>query len=257
MALVSSGIDKVRAFGLAAGIGADGVAVNEPVSILVKWHSEHEDKLYQVYINGQLAGVTDDCRQRTIIANIRSLMSSSAKIEIYAVGLDEGDIDFGGQLEDAGRFGRAAVSWARGQGLPFDGTGQIFSDGGSGVVDYDNGLITSGMRLWPAWQDKGGLGLSRFGESDFGYDGSAAVGFGLGGFGEGEFGFDADKIGWQSGELVTGKYKFAVKISDKEGNESPATETEAITVIRAAGGAEEISVESYDAGQDELILSVS
>ena len=257
MALVSSGIDKVRAFGLAAGIGADGAAVNEPVSILVKWYSEHEDKLHQVYINGQLAGATDDCRQRMIISNIRSSMSSSAKIEVYAVGLDEGDVDYSEQLEDAGQFGRVGLGWARGQSLPFEGTGQVFSDGGSGVVDYDNGLVGGGVRLWPAWQDKGGFGLSRFGTSDFGYDGAAAVGFGIGSFGEGEFGFDAEKIGWQSGELATGKYKFGVKISDKEGNESPATETEAITVIRAAGGAEGLAIESYDAGQNELILSVN
>ncbi len=46
MTLVSSGIDKVRAFALAAGIGADGAAVNEPVNILVKWRSGHEDKLH-------------------------------------------------------------------------------------------------------------------------------------------------------------------------------------------------------------------
>jgi hypothetical protein len=257
MTLVSSGIDKVRAFALAAGIGADGAAVNEPVNILVKWSSGHEDKLHQVYINGQLAGLTDDCFQRTIIATVRSVMSSSAKIEIYAVGLDEGDVDFSRQLENTVQFGRVNLGWSRRQSLPLDGMGQVFSDGGSGVVDYDKPLTGCGLRLWPAWQDKGGFGLGRFGASDFGYDGSAAVGFGRGSFGEGDFGFDADAINWQSGELATGEYKFAVKISDREGNESSATETDAITVIRAAGGAEEIAVESYDKDQDELVLSVN
>ncbi len=257
MTLVSSGIDKVRAFALAAGIGADGAAVNEPVNILVKWRSGHEDKLHQVYINGRLAGLTDDCFQRTIIATVRSVMSSSAKIEIYAVGPDEGDVDFSGQLENTVQFGRVSLGWTREQGLPLDGMGQIFSDGSSGAVDYDRGLAGCGLRLWPAWQDKGGFGLSRFGASDFGYDGSAAVGFGRGSFGEGDFGFDADAINWQSGELATGEYKFAVKVSDRKGNESSATETDAITVIRAAGGAEEIAVESYDKDQDELVLSVN
>lgn len=257
MTLVSSGIDKVRAFGLAAGIGADGTAVNEPVNILVKWRSEHEDKLHQVYINSELAGVTDDCFQRTIIATVRSVMSSSAKIEIYAVGMDEGDVDFSVQLENMMQFGRVSLGWAREQSLPLDGMGQVFSDGGGGVVDYDKPLAGSGLRLWPAWQDKGGFGLSRFGASDFGYDGSAAVGFGRGSFGEGDFGFDADAINWQSSELATGEYKFAVGISDREGNESSAIETDVITVIRAAGGAEEIAVESYDKDQDELVLSVN
>jgi len=257
MTLVSSGIDKVRAFALAAGIGSDGAAVNEPVNILVKWRSGHEDKLHQVYINGQLAGLTDDCFQRTIIATVMSVMSSSAKIEIYAVGLDEGDVDFSRQLENTVRFGRVNLGWSRRQGLPLDGMGQVFSDGGSGAVDYDKGLAGCGLRLWPAWQDKGGFGLGRFGASDFGYDGSAAVGFGRGSFGEGDFGFDADAINWQSGELATGEYKFAVKVSDRKGNESHAAETDVITVIRTAGSAEKIAVESYDKDQDELILSVN
>jgi hypothetical protein len=257
MTLVSSGIDKVRAFALAAGIAADGAAVSEPTSILVKWRSEHEDKLHQVYINGQLAGVTDDCFQRTIIATVRSAPSSSVKIEVYAVGMDVGEIDFSGQLEDAGQFGRVNLGWAREQSLPLDASAQIFSDGGSGAVDYDRPLAGCGLRSWPAWQDKGGFGLGRFGVSDFGYDGSAAVGFGRGSFGEGGFGFDADTINWQSGELATGEYKFAVKVSDSQGNESSATETDVITVIRAANGVREIAVESYDNDQDELVLSIN
>ena len=114
-----------------------------------------------------------------------------------------------------------------------------------------------GLRLWPAWQDKGGFGLSRFGASDFGYDGSAAVGFGRGSFGEGDFGFDADIINWQSSELATGEYKFAVKVSDGKGNESSASQTDVITVIRTASGAEEIAAESYDKDQDKLVLSVN
>ena len=141
--------------------------------------------------------------------------------------------------------------------MPLDGTGQVFSDSGSGAVDYDKPLAGYGLRLWPAWQDKGGFGLARFGESDFGYDGSAAIGFGRGAFGKGNFGFDADIIGWQSAELATGEYKFAVKVSDRKGNESPAAETDVIGVIRAAGGAKEIAVESYDKDQDELVLSVN
>ena len=257
MTLISSGIDKVRAFALAAGIGAGGTVVNEPASILVKWRSGHGDRLHQVYINGRLAGVTDDCLQRTIIVPIAPAASSSVKIEVYAVEMDAGGIDLSGQLEGTVQFGRASLSWAREQGLPLDGTGQVFSDSGSGAVDYGRPLSACGLRLWPAWQDKGGFGLAGFGKSDFGYDGSAAVGFGKGSFGGGNFGFDADTISWQSAELATGEYKFAVKVSDNKGNESSASQTDAIGVIRAPGGAKGIVVESYDKDQDELILSVN
>ena len=53
MGLISSSIDRVRAFALAAGIAADGISVNEPLSVLVKWRSQHGDKLHQVYVNGE------------------------------------------------------------------------------------------------------------------------------------------------------------------------------------------------------------
>ena len=38
--------------------------------------------------------------------------------------------------------------------------------------------------------------MSKFGYSDFGYDGSAAIGLGKGSFGNGWFGFDAEAIKW-------------------------------------------------------------
>ncbi len=47
MGLISSGIDRVRVFALAVGVGADGEAVNEPVGVLVKWRS---NKIYGQYI---------------------------------------------------------------------------------------------------------------------------------------------------------------------------------------------------------------
>ena len=257
MGLISSGIERVRAFALAAGIVASGRTVNEPVSVLIKWRSEHEDKLHQVYINGELSGVTADCQQRMIVGAIRSGLTSSARVEVDAVEPCERDIDFSDELDSFVQARRVEISWLRVLSLPFEGQSQVFSDGGSGQIDYESPVTKEGLRLWPGWQDKGGFGLSTFGLSDFGYDGSASVGFGRGYFGQGQFGFDADQIKWQSSELVTGRYKFGVKIMDRAGNSSTGTETETITMILAAQGAEELEAESYDKGQNKLILSVN
>ena len=257
MGLISNGIERVRAFALASGIGANGGVVNEPVSVLVKWRSEHEDKLHQVYINGELAGITADCQQRMIVVAIRSVLTSSARVEVYGVELCERNIDFSGELGSFGQMGRVEISWPRELSLPFEGEGQVFSDGGSGQINYASPVTSEGLRLWPGWQDKGGFGLSRFGLSDFGYDGSAGVGFGQGCFGQGQFGFDADQIKWQSSELITGRYKFGVKVMDQAGNSSSGIETETITVIRTAQGAKKLEDESYDKGQNKLILSVN
>ena len=155
MILVSSGINRVRAFALASGIGADGGVVNEPLSVLVKWRSEHEDKLHQIYVNGELAGVTTDCLQRMIVVLVRSSLTSSAQIEVYAVEPGQGDVDFGVQLESAGQVGRVMVNWPRLLSLPYEGEVEVFSNGGSGEIDYENAITRQALRLWPGWQDKG------------------------------------------------------------------------------------------------------
>ena len=99
MSLVSSGIDRVRAFALAAGVRAEGDAVDEPLSVLVTWRSEHEDKLHQVYVNGELAGVTTDLEQRSMVVPVRSCWSSAVRIEVFAVKASEAYVDFGGELQ--------------------------------------------------------------------------------------------------------------------------------------------------------------
>jgi len=140
--------------------------------------------------------------------------------------------------------------------LPNDGIGRIYSNDGSGEIDYD-GEASGEVAIWPAWQDKGGWGLSRFGMSDMGFDGSAAVGFGRGVFGEGEFGFDADRTRWLSGELADGLYRFGVKVVDASGNESGAVESGEIALVRKAGNAEEITVASWEEGAGELAIDVA
>ncbi len=256
VSLIGSGIDRVRAFGLAAGVGADGGFINTPLSVLVKWRSEHEGKLHQVYVNGKLTGVTRNCREHMMVVAIPSGDLAAARIEVYAVEPSQGNIDFNEEIGTFDQAGRVRIEWPRYLSLPFAGCARVYSDSGEGEIDYDTAVNTKPIQLWPAWQDKGGFGLSGFGRSDFGFDGSAAVGFGNGSFGYGEFGFDADLVTWDSCELETGLYQFGVKVMDRFGNYGGASETEEILVIRFAKPAEALEVDSYDQEHEELLLSV-
>jgi hypothetical protein len=257
MGLVSEGINDVRAFKLPAGVWADGESSELPRSALVQWTSRWIDKFYQVYVNGRFAGATTDTEQREMIVLAPSSFESSVRIEIFAVDAGEADVDFSCELADSRRdSGRVKISLLRSQQLPIDARAEIYSDGGSGQIDYQNDLTDGKMLVWPDRQDKAGFGLSRFGTSDFGRDWSSAVGFGGGCFGLGEFGADADAIEWVSEQLSAGEYKFGMKIIDGFGNESAAAETGGIVVLPGAKGAEGLEVLSFDEEENKLELQI-
>jgi len=260
MGLISSGIEKVRAFELPAGIWADGECVEAPRVALVKWSAKANlnDMFYQVYVNGQYAGTTVDNQQRQMIVPIPTSLESAVRIEVFAVEAEHGSTDFSNELvRPPATSERVRIRLLRSQNLPSDATAEVYFDNGTGEIDYDKPLSDSPIRIWPAWQDKAGFGTSRFGVGDFGYESAASVGFGKGSFGHGQFGLDADTIEWISPLLQTGVYKFSVKITNGVGNESSASETEPITVIPAARPAEQVSISSFDKQTNQLVLSVS
>lgn len=259
MELISSGIEKVRAFELPAGIWADGKCVETPRVALVKWSAKANlsNKFYQVYVNGQYAGVTVDSQQRQMIVPIPTSLESAVRIEVFAVEAEQADSDFSNELvQPPTTSGRVRISLLRSQNLPSDATAEIYFDNGTGEIDYSQPLTDSPIRIWPAWQDKAGFGMGRFGVGDFGYESAAAVGFGKGSFGHGQFGLDADTIEWISQPLQAGVYKFGVKITDGAGSQSSVSETEPITVIPAARPAEQVSISSFDKQTNQLVLKI-
>lgn len=258
MALISDGIERVRAFELPSGIWADGEYVATPRVALVKWHSSWSDKFYQIYVNGQYAGATVDSQQRQEIIQIPASLESPVRIEVFAVEANEAATDFSNDIDSSDvHNGRVRISFLRSQNLPIDSAAQIYFDNGSGEIDYDNPLTEAPIRIWPVRQDKAGFGMSRFGFSDFGYDGAAAVGFGKGSFGYGQLGLDADTFEWVSPTMKAGVYKFAVKVVDKLGNVSSVSETGEITAIPAAKPAERVSVSSFDKQTNQLTLKIT
>ncbi len=257
MGPVRNSIESVRAFELPSGIRADGSSVPTTGSAMVKWRSGLHNLFYQVYVNGRFAGVTIDSEQRQIVVPIPTSLEAPVHIEVVGVQSSQVNIDFSDELEQPpAENGRVRIALLRGQNLPVGATAQIYSDNGTGQIDYDNPLTDSPIRIWPAWQDKAGFAMSCFGLGDFGYDSAAAVGFGKGSFGRGQFGLDADTIEWISPPLQSGVYKFGVKIADRSGNQSSAVETEPVTVTPAPRPADELRIASFNSDTNQLLLEI-
>jgi len=257
MSLNSNGIDSVRAFDLPAGIWQDGRYVKEPRAALVKWRSAFIDKFHQVYVNGRYAGTTIESGQRQLIVRVPTSPDAPVRIEVFAVEEEYADTDFSSKLTSSPvDSGRVMITLLRSQNLPADATAQIYFDNGTGQIDYDNPITDTPIRIWPARQDKAGLGMSRFGLGDFGWDSAAAVGLGKGSFGCGQFGLDADTVKWTSSPLPSGTYKFSVKVIDASGRQSTGSETGPITVTPAAKPAEGLSISSFDKQTNQLVLKI-
>jgi len=249
MTVISEGISRVRAFALPAGMSRDGQANQLAGAAIIKWHSTYSDMLHQVYVNGKFAGVTVEPAQRQIVVPIPLSQKTAVRIEVFAVEPRFADTDFSDVVDvRQTQAGRVKIGFPRTDNLPLDGN-----------VDYylnNEKLNKRRIKIHPKSADKGGFGLSCFGLSDFGYDGSAAIGFGKGDFGCGWFGFDSDMLSWQSRQLQTGKYKFGIKITDDCGNETQEIETEQLTVITPAEPAKSLEIKSFDEQSGKLILRI-
>jgi len=257
MSLVNTGIEKVTAIELPAGIRQDGAFVAAPRMALVSWRSSNSDMLHQVYVNGRFAGATIDAEQRQMIVQIPTWFESAVRIEVFAVPAEEAHIDLSTEIaQPPVDSGRVKISLLRSQNLPAGATFNVFYDAGSGEIDYDQPINDCPIRIWPSWMDKAGFAMAGFGLSDFGWDGAAAVGFGKGIFGGAAFGLDADTLEWISQPLPAGAYKFGVKVLGRAGNESAASKVGPVTVTPAAKAAEGLSVLSFDAQTNELVLQI-
>ena len=257
MEAIGSGIDRVRVYAVSAGIGRDGRSVDEPLSAIVKWQSVHNDKLHQLYVNGRFAAVTCDRKQKELRLQLPSCWKSVSNIEIYAVKPEFGNIDFSNMIGLEKNCTRIRLSWARQQSIPVDCSYAVYSNNGLGEIDHSEAISAADMAVWPVRQEKCGFGLSRFGVSDFGFDGSASVGFGRGNFGQGDFGFDADELQWISDELDSGRYKYAVKVMDKMGSIYAEMYSDEITVVRQAKGVTGLAVKSCDDSSGTISFEVN
>jgi len=258
MHLLRDGITSVRALSVPDGIAADGASTAFSHVALVSWRSCHTEMIHQVYLNGQFAGATVDPDQRQLVVHAPASFLSAVRVEVIAVEPRDAYADFSGELgQPPSDSGRVRLVLLRSQELPIGATANVYFDHGTGQIDYASALNGSPIPVWPCLQDKAGFGTAQFGIGDFGHDSAASLGFGRGVFGHGQFGLDADAIKWVSPPLPLGTYRFGVKITDSSGNESLASESEAIAVIPAARPAASLDIVTFDEQTNQLVLSVS
>lgn len=257
MPLSCTGIEDVRVCTLPDAVTANGRPIGLSRSALVAWHTDLEAKLYQVYINGRMAGVTVDPQQREMVIQTPSSFDAAVAVIVGAVEPEEAHLDFSAEIGRSSYHStRVRLTFLRSQDLPAGATLSIYSDQGTGQIDYDAPLNETPIPIWSCWQDKAGFGLSCFGESDFGWDAPAAVGFGKGCFGRGQFGLDADAIEWISPVLPQGTYCFGVEVIDEVGNASMAVETPPLAVVPPPRPVAGLGVASFNEESGQLTLSV-
>jgi len=258
MSFLREGIENVLALALPDGIAADGRHAAISRAALVTWQSALEGMLYQIYVNGMLAGTTIDAGQRRLIVRTPGSFESAVRIEVVAVCPRDAARDYAGEMDGSDvDSGRVKLTLLRIQSLPIGGALNIYFDNGTGVIDYAEPLNVSPVPVWPCRQDKAGFGMAQFGAGDFGYESASAVGFGKGSFGHGGFGLDADVTKWVSPALPLGTYRFGVTVVDPSGEESSAGESQPVAVIPAAQPAVGLGILEFNEYTNQLTLCLS
>jgi len=251
MSFVSKDIEDVRALVLPDAVVADGSPVGLSGTTLVTWRSSLPDRLFQVYVDGKLAGVTLDPLQRKLVVQIPASFESAVRLQVIAVEPQDTYIDFSEEIDQAPiSHAHIRLTLLRSQDLPI----------GSGVNIYHNDgrrLNALPIPIWPCSCDKAGFGMAQFGLGDCGFDSAAAVGFGKGSFGQGHFGLDADTLQWTSPALPLGQHSLSIAVIDERGNEGPRAETEAITIVPGPRPASDLDVESFDELSGQVVLNLT
>lgn len=244
----------VRVMGWPMGMNAAGEPIGLPGLALVCWKHPPTDKVFQVYVNGTLAAVSESSQQRQLLVPIDPTVQ--VVIEVLAVDASVRDNDFADQLSgfNSQDGSRVQLRWQRAANDELDSTAIIYSDNGSGVIDYETPLAQ--VVLWDEQAEKWGFGLGGFGRDCFGYSDSGGVGFGEGCFGEGEFGFDVKRLTYTTEPLALGAYKFGLRVKDGAGHVNEA-ETVAFEVfVDPLPLPGQLAIGSYDDVNDRLVLNI-
>jgi len=248
------GIARVWASPFPAGLLQDGTVEPLPGLVLVGWESAKTGVLFQVYVNGRLAGVTGHLKQRLMLAAGEEARVSA--IEVVWTEEAESWVDHGGELRGfLGADGdRAVILFARRAAWPLGTAARLYGNEGAGAIDFDRSLAEA--RVWSGAEEKWGWGCDAFGRGDFGYSGTGAVGWGQGGFGLGEFGFDEEMVALVSNGLAAGRYEFSVRVADERGHEDAGAICVAVVHVDPLPPGCRLSLEQYEAGEGRLVLRV-
>lgn len=240
MSYSTEGITHVRVRPLALDLAPDGAAL-APGAVEVTWDSTQQGQWHQIYVNGELAGVTarpDDRRLAVSAPAGSDGLASMLLVEVVAVDSDDRWTDFSNLLSGFGKEAGAQVrlTWQAGEYLdPNLESFDVFGDGRTGTVDYDMPLNESPIPARP-----GGL---------------APWGYGSGVYGMGGYGQAAATYEWTTDLLEPGTWRLAVVAVDAAHNRlANAAETQ-VTVAPLPQPPGNFRVTTYDAQTHRATLA--
>lgn len=199
----TDGITSVRVRPLLLDLDG-GTPLGSPGAYEVTWLSTQAGRWHQVYVNGQLAGVTAGPEDRRLVALGpvgRGGGQGLVYVEVVAVDAADRRTDFSTDLTGFSPAcgPKVRLAWEAGLYLGEDlESFDVFADGRAGTVDYSQPLneapIPAAVVGAPPW------------------------GFGCGGYGTGGYGLSAAIYEWIVDGLEPGTWRLAVVARDAAGN---------------------------------------
>ncbi len=192
-------------FGLVLARPVVTAAGEHPWLIHLWWLAPfQDDRLVQIYVQGELYDVTLDPAVREICLVLDRTRQN--RIELLAVPADDPQAVWRPQPDLLGSWGPAISSVAevvlvRDEMLPSDT--QL-------VVEVDGKGVDRGA-MWPQDQNRSGFG------NPLGQDDEAGLGVGVGGLGVGPLGGDGTVWRWRRDGLGLGSHEIKVKAVDRTG----------------------------------------
>ncbi len=222
-----------------------------PLAWQVRFHSTHAGCHHQLYINGQLADVTDTPQQRAfdVVAD-----TSAQELAVIAVPARYRYNNFAAELPaSAGR-----PPWVCPLRLPLNTTHHpteilhVYHDNATGLLADEPALR---QPLWPSSSAPWGFGTDAFGEGGFGFDASAAPGL-AGAFGLGPFGIDRECLTVDIPLQSEGLHQLELRATATSGEESDPTTT-TFSAAPPPAPVAGLAATAYDSANHILTLQIN
>lgn len=223
--------------------------------MIFRWTDTYTGKLYQIYVNGKLAGETKSIHTPK---QLSAPVSGSFVWQIIAIDPADKGTDYSSFLDYSDTHGnKVELRWPRrSTELEVGSYVNIYWDAGTGTIIDTTAINSSPIYNFPPNTPAWGFGLGGFGDL-FGYDGEG-IGFGMGNFGVGEFGFDCDYVTWKSAAMPPDVYKFTTMQYDSVGNIDNGGATEFTVVVDCPPSApQSIVIKSFVPATNILTLTVT
>ena len=217
----------------------------------VTFRSSNTGLHHQLYVNGQLADVTDTAEQRTFCLPADT---SPMEVAIAAVDRLNRETDMSDRLPPPLRNPGWVYSSSVVQSVSHRIGDRLscHKDHTTGQVDPQPLMV---REIWPAWVPRWAWGEIAFGAGGFGYGGTGAPGLGKGAFGAGPFGMNADVLHIYAPLSEEGNHQIVLRTVAQDGR-SVDSETQNFAATPPPKPAASITVTQYDIETHTLTLAI-